>query len=87
MKIKGIKKASGYTENYPPYSGKRVDLFIDLNTGEVWGEFIHGDNTWMEFRDPAIHRFASTTRHMTMREIRERAETFLAENALYHDAQ
>lgn len=79
MKIKGIKKASGYTENFPRYSGKRVDLFIDLNTGEVWGEFIHGENTWIEFHDSAIRRFASTKRHMTMREIRERAESFLAE--------
>lgn len=78
MKITGIKKASGYTENYPAHSQHRVDLFIDLETGEVWGEYIFGNNTWKQFSNPAIRRFASTTKHMTMREIRERAEEFVA---------
>lgn len=78
MKIKGIKKASGYTENYAPYSNQRVDLFIDLDSGEVWGEYIYGDNTWKQFHNPAIRRFASTKKHMTMKEIRERAEEFVA---------
>jgi hypothetical protein len=78
MKITGIKKASGYTENYPSHSQHRVDLFIDLETGEVWGEYIFGNNTWKQFSNPAIRRFASTTKHMTMREIRERAEEFVA---------
>lgn len=81
MKIKGIKKASGYTENYGHYSNHRVDLFIDLKTGEVWGEYIYGNNNWKQFHDPAVRRFASTKKHMTMKEIRERAEAFLTENA------
>ena len=78
MKIKGIKKASGYTENYPAHSQHRVDLFIDLETGEVWGEYIYGNNTWLEFRNPNIRRIASTKKHMTMKEIRARAEEFIA---------
>ena len=77
-KIKGIKKASGYTENYPTYSQHRVDLFIDLETAEVWGEYIYGNQTWLQFHNPNIRRLASTKKHMTMKEIRERAEAALA---------
>lgn len=78
MKLKGIKKASGYTENYSAYDQHRTDLFIDLETGEVWGEYIYGNQTWKQFHNPAIKKFASTKKHMTMKEIREKAEEFIA---------
>ena len=76
-KIKGIKKASGYTENYPAYSQHRIDLFIDLETAEVWGIYIYGNNNWMMYHNPNIRRLCSTKKHMTMKEIRELAEAAL----------
>lgn len=77
-KIKGIKKASGYTENYPARGQHRVDLFIDLETAEVWGEYIYGNQTWKQFHNPNIRKLCSTKKHMTMKEIRELAEAALA---------
>ena len=36
------------------------------------------DRNWKQFHNPAIRRIASTKKHMTMKEIRERAEEFVA---------
>ena len=36
LTIKGIKKASGETCDYGPYSASYVEVFYDRSTGEVW---------------------------------------------------
>ena len=41
IKMNGLKKASGYTENYGPYSGSYVELFYDKSNGDVWDILRH----------------------------------------------
>lgn len=71
IKMNGLKKASGYTENYGPYSGSYVELFYDKSNGDVWGVFHHsmGQNSWTEYHDPDVLKVCTTSRHMTMQEI------------------
>ena len=71
LKINGLKKASGCTENYWPYSGNYVEIFYNKYTGCVWGNFHH--DLWYGitsvYADPDIVMICRTTNHMTMQEI------------------
>ena len=71
IKMKGLKKASGCTENYGPYSGSYVELFYDKNSGDIWGTFQHslGQNSWTVYPDPDIIKICNTSSHMTMQQI------------------
>ena len=71
IKMNGLKKASGYTENYGPYSGNYVELFYDKSNGDVWGIFQHslGQNSWTEYHDHDVVKVCTTSRPMTMPEI------------------
>lgn len=69
--IKGLRKASGETENYGYYSGKYVELFYDFETGEVWGVFQYslGQNTWTEYHSGNVVKLCNATEHLTMQQI------------------
>ena len=70
IKIKGLRKASGHTENYTDRN-MYDELFFDRSTGDVWAVF-HcsiGHNWWTEYHDPDIIKIGSTVRHLTMQEI------------------
>lgn len=71
IKMNGLKKASGCTENYGPYSGSYVELFYDKSNGDVWGIFQHslGQSSWTVYHDPDVIKVCTTSRHMTMQEI------------------
>lgn len=71
LAIKGLKKASGCTEDYGCYSGRYVEIFYDRSTGEVWGNFQHspGQNSWTVYHDPDIIKVCTTSIHMTMQQI------------------
>lgn len=71
LKITGLKKASGETENHGAYSGKYNEIFYNTNTGEVWTEFQYslGSNSWTVYDDPAIIRIGETSSHLTMQQI------------------
>lgn len=71
IKMNGLKKASGYTENYGPYSGSYVELFYDKSNGDVWGIFQHslGQNSWTVYHDPDVIKVCNTSIHMTMQQI------------------
>lgn len=71
LKITGLKKASGETENYGEYSGKYNEIFYNTNTGEVWTEFQYslGRNSWTVYDNPAIIKIGETSYHMTMQQI------------------
>lgn len=71
IKMNGLKKASGYTENYGPYSGSYVELFYDKSNGDVWGIFQHslGQNSWTVYHDPDVIKVCNTSSHMTMQQI------------------
>lgn len=85
LPIKGLKKASGYTEDYGSYSGRYVEIFYDRSTGEVWGNFHYslGQNSWTEYHDPAVVKICNTNRHMTMQEIADEVHRVLQETDLY----
>lgn len=71
IKIKGLKKASGNTENYGYYSGKYDEVFYDRKTGEVWtvSRYSLGQNTWTVYDDPNVIKVCNASNHMTMQEI------------------
>lgn len=71
IKIKGLKKASGNTENYGYYSGKYDEVFYDRKTGEVWtvSQYSLGQNTWTVYDDPNVIKVCNASNHMTMQEI------------------
>ena len=85
MNIKGLKAASGYTENYGAYSGCYVELFYDKSSGEVWGNY-HcslGQNSWTVYKDPDVVKICSTSRHMTMQEIADEIHRVMQEEKAY----
>lgn len=85
LPIKGLKTASGYTEDYGSYSGRYVEIFYDRSTGEVWGNFqcSLGQNSWSEYNDTDIVKICNTSRHMTMQEIADEIRRVLRESDLY----
>ena len=85
LTIKGLKKTSGYTEDYGYYSGRYVEIFYDRSTGEVWGSFQYslGQNSWTEYHDPDIVKICNTSRHMTMQEIADEINRVLQQEKSY----
>ena len=71
LKIKGLRKASGSTEDYGFYSGRYNEVFFNRLTGEVWTvfQFSLGQNSWTEYDDPNVIRICNATRHLTMQEL------------------
>lgn len=87
LKIKGLKKASGETENYGYYSGKYVEIFYDIGTGEVWTKFQYslGQNSWTEYHDSNIIKVCNASTHMTMQEIADKIAERIGEIKAYED--
>ena len=85
LPIKGLKKASGYTEDYGSYSGRYVEIFYDRSTGEVLGNFqcSLGQNSWTEYHDPTVVKICNASRHMTMQEIADEIHRVITESDLY----
>ena len=85
LPIKGLKTASGYTEDYGSCSGRYVEIFYDRGTGEVWGNFqcSLGQNSWTEYHDPTVVKICNTSRHMTMQEIADEIHRVITESDLY----
>lgn len=71
LKIKGLKKASGETVNWPLYSGGYTEIFYDRSTGEVWtiDQVSLGENSWTAYDDPEVIKVCNTSIHMTMQQI------------------
>ena len=71
LRINGLKKASGCTENYGPYSGSYVEIFYDKSSGDVWGNYQYsiGHNSWTVYNDPDIIKICDASMHMTMQQI------------------
>ena len=74
LKMVGLKKASGNTEDYGYYSPSYEEVFYDMKTGEVWTVFQHslGQNWWTQYDDKNIIKICNTSHHMTMQEIADR---------------
>ena len=86
LTIKGLKKTSGFTQDYGYYSGRYVEIFYDRSTGEVWGnfQFSLGQNSWTECHDPAVVKICNTSRHMTMQEIADEIHRVIQGTDLYN---
>lgn len=71
LKIVGLKKASGRTDDYGYYSGIYDEIFYDRATGEVWtvSQCSLGQNWWTEYHDANIIKICNASRHMTMQEL------------------
>lgn len=68
MTIKGLKKAAGVTRNVNYSRGSRVQISLNLETGEVLTDYHVGEN-WSEYHDPAIKTVCFAYGPMTMKEI------------------
>lgn len=71
LKIIGLRKASGNTEDYGYYSGQYNEVFYDRATGEVWTKYQYslGQNSWTVYDNPDVVKICNTSRHMTMQEL------------------
>lgn len=71
MKMVGLKKASGSTQNYGWNSGLYDEVFYDKATGEIWTvtQVSLGHNSWTEYHDPNVIKICNTESHMTMQEM------------------
>lgn len=74
LKMRGLKAASGDTQNYGYYSGQYIQISYDTETGDVLTDYHYslGQNSWTEYRDPAVITVCNTSRHMTMQQIADR---------------
>lgn len=68
MKMIGLKKASGSTEDYGWYDGRFHEIFYDKKTGEVWTVFQYSDS-WTVYHDENVVKIGNTTKHLTMQRI------------------
>lgn len=71
LKMIGLKKASGSTENYGYYDGRYDQVFYDRATGEIWTVF-HcslGHNSWSQYDDENVIWVCDASHHMTMQQI------------------
>lgn len=71
LKIKGLRKASGSTQNYGYYSGHYDEVFYNRKTGEVWTVYQYslGQNSWTKYHDPNVIKICNASQHMTMQQI------------------
>ena len=83
LTIKGLKKASGCTEDYGFYSGRYSEIFYDRSTCEirVFDQVSH--NSWAVSKDPDFVKICSTYRHMTMQEIADEIHRVLRESDMH----
>ena len=68
LKMIGLRKASGYTENYPESSGEYVQVSYDKATGDVLTTY-HvslGYNSYTEYHDENVISVCYTRQHLTM---------------------
>lgn len=81
LKMQGLKKASGETQNYGFYSGQYNEIFYDRSTGKVWSVYQYslGQNSWTEYEDKAIIKICNASKHMTMQQIADSIRDRLAE--------
>lgn len=73
LKMIGLRKAAGYTENYSRDSGKYVQVSYDKATGEVLTTY-HvslGNNSWTEYNDANVILVCFTRHHLRMQTIAE----------------
>lgn len=77
LKMIGLKKAAGYTENYGVYSGHYVQISYDKNTGEILTDYHYsrGGNEWTAYHDNDVVTICYTSNKMTMQQIAD---------AIYH---
>lgn len=71
LKMIGLRKASGYTENYPAASGKYVQISYDTETGEILVSY-HvslGQNSWKEYNNVNVILVCFTRHHLSMQTI------------------
>lgn len=85
LKLKGLKKASGATENYGYYSGMYDEVFYDTKSGEIWTVFqsSYGQNSWTEYHDPSVIKVCNASSHMTMQQLANAIRDALDERTLY----
>lgn len=71
LKMVGLKKASGSTENYGYYSPAYNELFYDKSDGKVWTVYQYsiGHNWYTVYHDDNIIKICNTSSHMTMQQI------------------
>ena len=71
IKMIGLKKASGETQNYGSFDSRYDEIFFDKTTGEVWTRF-HcdlGHNEYTVYHDSNVIKVCTTSNHMTMQQI------------------
>lgn len=71
LKMKGIRAASGDTQDYGYYSPSYIEIFYDRSTGEIWTKYQHslGHNWWTQYDDPDVIKICNASEHLTMQQI------------------
>lgn len=71
LKMIGLRKACGETQDYGTYSPSYDQIFYDRATGEIWTVYHYslGMNSWTEYHDNDVIHICNAQHHMTMQEI------------------
>jgi len=86
--LKGIKKAAKETDVLPKREGRLSASYIqvsyDRTNGEVLTDYHYclGENSWTQYRDPAVIFVCNTHQKMTMKEIAKEIERAICENGM-----
>lgn len=85
LKMSGLKKASGATQDYGAYSPEYQEIFYDRSTGEVWAVYQYslGHNSWTEYHDPDVIKICNTSSHLTMQQIADAIANAMMTEAAY----
>lgn len=72
LKMTGLRKICSDTKGLGGYySGEYVEIFYDLSTGKVWGEYQYslGQNSWTRYDDASVIKCGNMSRPATMQEV------------------
>lgn len=69
LTIKGLRKASGKTENYSFFDNLSTEVFYEISSGEIWTKQQYGKDytTYVNWKD--IIRVCRTSKHLTMQRL------------------
>lgn len=85
-KYTGIEKVCEETKSLEGYfSGKYLQLNVDISTGEVWADYFdnYGHNDWNEYHDKDIINCGNISNPMTEKEIEEMINAAIKEHEFF----
>lgn len=78
VNLEDLAKASEYTRGLG-YHGEHVEIFYDMYTGEVWGDYHSGNNEWSVYHDPDVIKVGAAGRYKNQQQIADMIATTMTD--------